>query len=50
MGGVAAGIAGFVGAGAWTVRWLWLLSLPLSGGLTGLVYLLLWALIPSESG
>lgn len=46
LGGVAAGVAEFVGAGHLVVRLLWIASLPLSGGITGLAYLLLWMMLP----
>lgn len=47
VAGVAAGIAEFVGANVAVVRWIWLASLPLSGGLTAVAYLALWGLLPS---
>ncbi|MEX2540880.1 MAG: PspC domain-containing protein [Trueperaceae bacterium] len=47
-GGVAAGVAEMVDADARLLRWIWALSLPLSGGLTGVAYLLLWALLPEQ--
>ncbi len=47
LGGVAVGIARFVGADTRVVRGLWLLSLPLSFGLTLFGYGLLWLLLPS---
>jgi phage shock protein PspC (stress-responsive transcriptional regulator) len=46
IGGVAAGVAEFTGADPKTVRWLWLITLPLSGGLTAVAYLALWAMLP----
>ncbi|MBA2667422.1 MAG: PspC domain-containing protein [Trueperaceae bacterium] len=49
LGGVALGIARFVGADVRVVRSLWLLSLPLSLGLTLPGYLVLWLLLPSGS-
>jgi phage shock protein PspC (stress-responsive transcriptional regulator) len=48
LGGVAIGIATFVGADTRVVRGLWLVSFPLSLGLTSLGYALLWILLPSE--
>lgn len=48
VAGVAGGIAAFSGAPSRTVRALWLLTVPLSIGITALGYLLLWALIPEE--
>jgi phage shock protein C len=48
LGGVAIGIASFIGADTRVVRGLWLLSLPLSFGLTVFGYALLWLLLPSE--
>lgn len=47
IAGVAGGVADFVGARPWTVRLLWLVSLPLSGGITGVAYLLLWLILPA---
>ena len=49
IGGVAAGIARFVGVPISPVRILWVVSIPLSGGLTGVAYLLLWLLLPGSS-
>lgn len=49
-GGVAAGVAEFVGDDPVSVRWLWAISLPLSGGLTGVAYLVLWAILPGPAG
>lgn len=49
LGGVAAGVADFIGAPPLRIRLLWLVSLPLSGGITGLAYLLLWVILPVES-
>jgi phage shock protein PspC (stress-responsive transcriptional regulator) len=43
--GVAGGVAEFIGANPATVRLLWLASLPLSGGLTGVAYLVMAALL-----
>ncbi|MEX2535661.1 MAG: PspC domain-containing protein [Trueperaceae bacterium] len=48
IGGVAGGVAEFVDAAPAVVRTLWVVSLPLSGGLTGLAYIILWALLPSN--
>lgn len=48
FGGVAGGVAEYVGASPLVVRLIWLASLPLSGGLTGVVYLLLWLMLPLE--
>ncbi|HEX7002993.1 MAG TPA: PspC domain-containing protein [Trueperaceae bacterium] len=50
LGGVAAGIADLIGTRASVVRLLWLASLPLSGGITGLAYLLLWLMLPAQEG
>jgi phage shock protein PspC (stress-responsive transcriptional regulator) len=46
VAGVAAGVAEFVGADPRAVRWLWAITLPLSGGLTAVAYLALWAMLP----
>lgn len=48
LAGVSLGIARFVGTDVRVVRALWLLSLPLSLGITSLGYVLLWALLPLE--
>jgi phage shock protein PspC (stress-responsive transcriptional regulator) len=48
LGGVACGMARFVGADTRVVRSLWLLSLPLSLGITVVGYALLWLLLPAE--
>jgi phage shock protein PspC (stress-responsive transcriptional regulator) len=47
LGGVAAGIADFLGFSPGALRWAWALSLPLTGGLSVLAYLALWALLPN---
>ena len=46
VGGVAAGIAEFVGAQVGAVRWIFALSVPLTIGLSAVVYVLLWLLLP----
>ena len=48
LGGVCAGIAAFVGARAWTVRAIWLVSLVPSLGITALAYPAAWLLLPLE--
>lgn len=48
IGGVAEGLAEFVDAGPVVLRGLWLISIPLTGGLSAVVYLLLWALLPAS--
>lgn len=48
LAGVSLGIARFVGTDVRVVRALWLLSLPLSLGITSLGYVLLWVLLPLE--
>ncbi len=48
IAGIAAGIAAFVGADPRTVRALFVLTIPLSLGLTVPGYLLLWLLLPVE--
>jgi phage shock protein C len=48
IAGIAGGIATFVGADPRTVRALFVLSIPLSLGLTVPGYLLLWGLLPAE--
>ena len=49
VAGVSRGIASFVGTDVRLVRALWLLSLPLSLGITGLGYALLWLLLPIDA-
>ena len=46
VAGVAGGIARFVGTDPATVRWMFGASLILTIGLSGVVYLLLWVLLP----
>ena len=46
LAGVAAGIAEFVDAQVGAVRWIFALSVPLTIGLSVVVYLLLWLLLP----
>lgn len=48
IAGVAGGLAEFIGAEPRTVRWLWGISLPLSGGLTAVAYLVLWLMLPAQ--
>lgn len=51
LGGVASGVAAYVGADPRVVRWLFVVALPLSLGIALPLYLLLWLLLPShESG
>lgn len=47
LGGVAAGIAEFIDVDRVRVRWVFGLSAPLTLGLSAVVYLLLWALLPA---
>ena len=46
MAGVAGGIAHFVGTSSAVLRWIFGASLILTIGLSGVVYLLLWLLLP----
>jgi len=48
IAGVAGGIASFVDTRPATVRWLFVLTTPLTGGISGIGYLLLWLLLPLE--
>jgi phage shock protein PspC (stress-responsive transcriptional regulator) len=48
IAGIAAGIATFVGADPRTVRALFVLTIPLSLGLSVAGYLLLWLLLPAD--
>lgn len=48
IAGIAAGIATFVGADPRTVRALFIVTIPLSLGLTVPGYLLLWLLMPAD--
>ncbi len=48
LGGVCGGIGAFVGVRSANVRLVYLLSVLLSLGATGVGYLLLWLLIPAE--
>ena len=45
LGGVCAGLAYAIGAPTWVIRGLWLL-LFLGAGLGGLIYLILWLVVP----
>lgn len=47
LGGVAGGIAQFVGAKPIIVRLLFVLALILTFGMFGLVYIILWKLLPA---
>jgi len=49
LGGVAAGIARFVGADVRVVRVLWVVSCVPSLGVTALGYLALWLLLPLDT-
>ena len=46
FGGVAAGIAHFVGANPHNIRWLFIIALLFTFGIFGLVYVALWILLP----
>lgn len=48
LGGVASGVASFVGARPMTLRLLFLVLIVLSAGIFGLIYGLLWVLLPRE--
>jgi phage shock protein PspC (stress-responsive transcriptional regulator) len=48
LAGIAGGIAAFAGADPRWVRAAFVVSLPLSLGVTGVGYLLLWLLLPAE--
>jgi phage shock protein C len=48
VAGVCGGIASFVGARSRTVRWLWIVSLLPSLGVTALAYPALWWLLPPQ--
>jgi phage shock protein PspC (stress-responsive transcriptional regulator) len=48
LAGVCGGIAQFVGINPAAVRWLALLSFFLTGGISGVGYLLLWWLLPPD--
>ena len=50
VAGIMGGIAKYVDANPRTVRILFALSLPLSGFITLLGYLILWPLLPLEKG
>ncbi len=50
LAGVAGGIATFTGADPRWVRVLFVVSVPLSLGVTAVGYLLLWGLLPAERG
>ncbi len=49
LGGVAAGIARFVGTDVRVVRVLWVVSFVPSLGITALGYLALWLLLPLDT-
>lgn len=48
IGGVGGGVAKFIGANPLSVRLLLVVGLCLSLGVLGLVYVLLWLLLPQE--
>jgi phage shock protein PspC (stress-responsive transcriptional regulator) len=48
LGGVAGGMAQFIGANPLYVRILFVLALLLSFGMFGIVYLILWLFLPKE--
>jgi phage shock protein PspC (stress-responsive transcriptional regulator) len=48
IGGVCGGIGAFTGTESWIWRLLFAAGLLL-GGVTGVIYLLMWILVPSES-
>ena len=50
VAGIMGGIAAYIDANPRTVRILFALSLPLSGFITLLGYLILWLLLPLEKG
>jgi len=50
MAGIAGGIAAFTDADPRWVRAAFVLSLPVSLGVTGVGYLLLWWILPPETG
>jgi phage shock protein PspC (stress-responsive transcriptional regulator) len=47
LGGVAGGVAQFIGANPLYVRILFVLALLLSFGMFGIVYLILWLFLPN---
>lgn len=49
MAGIAGGVATFTGADPRWVRALFVVTVPLSLGLTVVGYLLLWLLLPSDA-
>ena len=50
VAGIMGGIAEYVDANPRTLRILFVLSVPLSGFITLLGYLILWSLLPLEKG
>jgi phage shock protein C len=48
VGGVAGGIAKFIGASPLGIRVLFVLALFLTMGILGIVYILLWLFLPQE--
>lgn len=50
LGGVCRGIADFVSGDVRLVRALWLVSVPLSLGVSLIAYALLWMLLPGPEG
>lgn len=47
VGGVAAGVAEFVGVDTTITRWIFAATVPLSIGTSIVAYLLLWVLLPA---
>jgi len=50
LGGVAAGVAGYVGVSPTAMRIIWLMAIPATGGLALLAYFGLWLLLPEDDG
>lgn len=48
LAGVCGGIAEFAGVSASSVRWVYVATIVLSLGVTGVGYFFLWALIPAD--
>jgi len=48
LGGVCGGLGAYLGIDPWWARWAFLILTALSGGAAGLLYLMLWWMLPAN--